>query len=242
MGHELDDSLAIETATAELDAASRGERVARLGEAASVQRQAFEDERTLLQRDVATLEGTVEKALAEFAATEPANCEGRLLEVARTTPVSRLEDVLRGTVEATVRQRFEGFRLAQAQRAEESWRRLAEGFRDRTQDRVNAVRAAAADIFHVELPHLAVPQVAEERERYFYLFLSVGTSTESIDRLLRRLLPPAIVRRRLLERARRHLAGEFDKHAGRPAGTWPNAWTPCAGGSKWPWRLNWSAL
>ena len=86
LGHELDDSLAIETATAELDAASRGERVARLGEAASVQRQAFEDERTLLQRDVATLEGTVEKALAEFAATEPAKCEGRLLEVARTTP------------------------------------------------------------------------------------------------------------------------------------------------------------
>jgi hypothetical protein len=45
--------------------------------------------------------------------------------------------------------------------------------------------------------------------------LSVGRSTESIDRLFRRLLPTAVVRRRLLERARRDLAGEFDKHAGR---------------------------
>jgi hypothetical protein len=215
LAHELDDSLAIEVASAELDAASRGERVARLGEAAAGQHQAFEDERTLLQRDVAVLAGTIEKALAGFAATEPAKCEGRLLEVARTTAVSQLEDALRGTVESAVRQSFEGFRLAQAQRAEESWGRLAEGFRDRTQDRVNAVRAAAADIFQVELPHLALPQVAEERERFFYLFLSVGTSTESIDRLLRRLLPPPIVRRRLLERARRDLVGEFDKHAGR---------------------------
>jgi len=215
LAHELDDSLAIEVASAELDAASRGERVARLGEAAAGQHQAFEDERTLLQRDVAVLAGTIEKALAGFAATEPAKCEGRLLEVARTTAVSQLEDALRGTVESAVRQSFEGFRLAQAQRAEESWGRLAEGFRDRTQDRVNAVRAAAADIFQVELPHLGLPQVAEERERFFYLFLSVGTSTESIDRLLRRLLPPPIVRRRLLERARRDLVGEFDKHAGR---------------------------
>jgi GTP-binding protein EngB required for normal cell division len=215
LAHELDDSLAIEVASAELDAASRGERVAMLREAASVQHQAFEDERTLLLRDVATLAATIEKALAEFATTEPAKCEGQLLEVARTTAVPQLEDALRRAVENAVRQSFEGFRQAEARRAEESWRRLAEGFRDRTQDRVNAVRAAAADIFQVELPHFAVPQVAEERERFFYLFLSVGRSTESIDRLFRRLLPAPIVRRRLLERAGRDLAGEFDKHAGR---------------------------
>ncbi len=215
LAHELDGSLAIEVASEGLDAASRGERVARLREAASRQHQAFEDERTLLQRDVAALATTIERALAEFAAAEPAKCDSRLLEVARTTGIPKLEDALRGTVETAVRQSFEGFRQAEAHDAEESWRRLAEGFRHRTQDRVNAVRAAAADLFQVELRPLVVPQVAEERERYSYLFLSVGRSTESIDRLVRRLLPPAIVRRRLLERARRDLAGEFDKHAGR---------------------------
>jgi hypothetical protein len=55
LAHELDDSLAIEMATAELDSASLAERVAKLREAASEQRQAFEDERTLLQRDAAVL-------------------------------------------------------------------------------------------------------------------------------------------------------------------------------------------
>jgi hypothetical protein len=84
---------------------------------------------------------------------------------------------------------------------------------------VNAVRSAASDIFDVERPQGAVPQVAEERGRYFYIFLHVGTTTESFERLLRCLLPPPVLRRRLLMRARHDLASEFDKHAGRRAGT-----------------------
>lgn len=215
LGHELEDSLAIERATAELDAASLGERVGRLQAAATEQRQAFEDERTLLQRDVTVLAGRIERSLAEFAAEEPGNCERQLVEVARGTPVDELEDVLRQTVERLVQESFEQFRRSEAADAEEAWRQLAERFRDRTQDRVNAVRTAAADIFQVALPKLEVPHVAEERERYFYLFLHVGTSTEGIDRLLRRLMPPSAARRRLLQQARRDLVREFDKHAGR---------------------------
>ncbi|MGH9105262.1 MAG: dynamin family protein [Acidimicrobiales bacterium] len=215
LAHEIDDSLAIEAATSRLDAASLAQRVEKLRAAAAGQRQAFEDERALLQRDVAALASGIERALAGFAAEEPPKCDRRLVELSRATPVSKLEDALREAVETSVRESFEGFRQAEAGRAEESWRTLAERFRDRTQERVNAVRAAAADIFQVELPRLTVPQVAEERERYFYLFVHVGTSTESIDRLLRRLLPPPVLRRRLLERARHELAGEFDKHAGR---------------------------
>ena len=210
-------------------------------EAAGEQRQAFEDERTLLRRDVAALAGAIESALAEFAAKEPAKCDRRLVEVARNAPVSRLEDVLRRTVESAVRESFERFRQAEAQQAEESWRQLAERFRDRTQARVNAVRAAAADIFQVELPQLAVPQVAEERERYFYFFVHVGSSTESIDRLARRLLPPAIVRRRLLERAWATWPPSLTSTPGVPAGTSLSAWTPCASASKWPWRPSWTA-
>jgi hypothetical protein len=118
-------------------------------------------------------------------------------------------------VESSVRESFERFRRRQAERVEESWRRLAERFRDRAQDRVNAVRDAATDIFQIELSRLAVPPVAEEREHFFYLFLRVGTSTEGIERLAWWLVPPGLLRRRLLERARRDLAAEFDKHAGR---------------------------
>jgi len=84
--------------------------------------------------------------------------------------------------------------------------------------RVDAVRTAAADIFEVELPGVPVPEMADERERYFHLLLHVETSTEGVDRLVRRLLPPAT--------AHRDLA---------------NAWARCASGSRPLWRLNWTA-
>ena len=215
MAHELDDSLKIEAATAQLDSTSLRERVERLRAAAGLQRDAFKDECTLMQRDVDALARAIGEALAEFAAKAPSQYEARLVEVARSTPVTRLEEELRRAVESVVRESFEGFRQAEAERAEDTWRKLAERFRDRTQERVNAVRAAAADIFQVELPRLAVPEVAEERERYFYLFLHVGSSTESINRALRLLLPHTFLRRRLLHRAERALVEEFDKHAGR---------------------------
>jgi hypothetical protein len=215
VAHELDDSLAIEAATAELDAASLAERVTRLRDAAAEQRQAFEDERTLLQRDVATLAGTIALALAGFASREPSRFDSKLDEIARVTPLAQLQDALQRTVETSVRESFEAFRQDEAERAEGSWKRLAEQFRDRTQDRVNAVRAAAADIFQIELPDLVIPQVAEERERYFYLFLHVGSSTEGLERMAWWLMPPRLRRRHLLERARHDLATEFDKHAGR---------------------------
>jgi Dynamin family len=215
LAHELDDSLKIEAATAQLDAASLRERVERLRGAAAEQREAFKDECTLLHRDVDALAGAIGEALAEFAANAPSQCHARLVDVARSTPVSHLEEQLRRAVESSVRDSFEVFRQAEAQRAEESWRILAERFRDRTQDRVNSVRAAAADIFQVQLPQLAVPEVAEERERYFYLFLHVGSSTQSINHVLRLFLPHSLLRRRLLQRANGDLAQEFDKHAGR---------------------------
>lgn len=215
LAHELEGSLAIEAATTELDAATLAQRVARMRGAAAEQRQAFEDERTLLGRDVAALEAAIGRSLSAFATDEPSRHDQQLVDVASSAPVGKLEDALRGAVQSAVLESFEQYRLAEAARAEESWRRLAERFRDRTQERVDAVRTAAADIFKVELPRVPVPEVAEERERYFHLFLHVGTSTEGVDRLVRRLLPPATVRRRLLEQARRELAEEFDKHAGR---------------------------
>jgi hypothetical protein len=60
-----------------------------------------------------------------------------------------------------------------------------------------------------------VPEVAEEQERFFYRFLYVETTNAMFARAGRRLLPPSVVRRRLLARARDDLAREFDKHAGR---------------------------
>jgi hypothetical protein len=96
-----------------------------------------------------------------------------------------------------------------------SRRQIAGAFRIKAQERVNAVRTVAADIFDANLPESTVPEVSEERERFFYLFLHVGRPGEGLGRAARRLLPSKVVRRRLLVVAQRHLCDEFDKHAGR---------------------------
>ena len=136
LARELGDVLALEAAVSELGAASLAEKVTRLRSAAGEQYQALEDERTLLGRDVAALTATIERALAEFAAKQPAEWAGHLTEVARNAKAGQLENELRQTVEMAVRESFEEFRQAEAEEAERSWRQLAERFRDRTQDRV----------------------------------------------------------------------------------------------------------
>jgi hypothetical protein len=215
LGHELDGLLTVEAAAEELDANLLAERVAQLKQAATTQRVAFADECTLLRRDVAALVADVARSLAAFAATEPAKWERELVDVAGSARIGELEQALRLTIANAVRAGFEPFRRAEAERAEQMWADLAARFRLRTQNRINTVRAAAAQILQIELPDAVVTQIAEERERYFYSFLQVGSSTESIDRLVRRLVPPRLLRRRLLRSARRELAREFDKHAGR---------------------------
>ena len=61
LAHELDDTLRIEAPIAELDAATLAERVGRLRAAAAGQRQAFEDERALLERARRELAGEFDK-------------------------------------------------------------------------------------------------------------------------------------------------------------------------------------
>jgi Dynamin family len=212
---ELQSSLALEAAAAAMDDARLSEAVAELRAAAAHERQGFDDDRTLLHRDVEQLEGTIAEALANFAATMPAKCDARLANVARSAKLGQLDDTLCQAVESAVRESFEGFRQAEAAQAEEAWKKSANRARQRTQDRANAVCAVAAGIFQIDLPEVQIPEVAEERERYFYIFLHVGSTTEGAERILRRLLPGKIQRRRLLGRARAQLKEEFDKHAGR---------------------------
>lgn len=212
---ELESYVALESAAAAMDEARLAEAVSQLREAASQERQGFEDDRTLLHRDVEQLARKIGETLESFASSAPSKCDGQLAEAARSAKLSQVEAALHRAVESAVRESFEGFRQAEAARAEEAWRDLASRARQRTQDRANAVRVAAAGIFDIQLPEVHIPEVAEEKERYFYIFLRVGSTTEGAQRLARRLLPARLQRRRLLDRARAELAAEFDKHAGR---------------------------
>ena len=215
LGRALDDAISVESAALALDAETLGRRVGEFAAAAADQRQAFEDERTLLARDVGALMEELAERLFGFARTAPANWIETLQGVARSAPLGQLEAELQRSVQVAVQEGFEGFRQAEADRVEDAWSALAERFRARTEARVNRVRAAAADLFTVSLPAVAVPEVSGEREQFFYLFLHIDPLGEELLRVLRRLLPPRFRRRRLLTRARAQLDREFDKHAGR---------------------------
>jgi hypothetical protein len=215
VGQELLDALTVRAAAVDFDVATLTRRVNEFRTAAQAQQRAFEEDRVLLAHETETLVRDLGQRLAHFSTAAAARWQPELEEAAAELPVGHLEEGLRAIVERRVHLEFEAFRDAEAARVEHAWRELAERFRTRTQDRVNAVRDAAADLFAVELPSVAVPTVAEERERFFYLFLHVGSSTESLGRLARRMFPQSYVRRRLLAQACRHLTSEFDKHAGR---------------------------
>jgi GTPase SAR1 family protein len=215
LGAAVRDGLALEQAAAALDAETLARHVELFRGEAFRQRAAFEDDRTILDRDVARLAEELSARLAGIAQAEPAQHEQELAEVAAGAPRARLIDCLRSTIEASVRESFESFRLAEADRTEQIWHRLARAFETHTQQRLDAVRLAAADLFRIPLPQMKIAAVADEPEHFFYLFLHVGSFNEPFGRLLGRLVPARIARPRALAIARRELAREFDKHAGR---------------------------
>lgn len=106
-------------------------------------RQAFDDDRTVLARDVARLADEPAARLASFARVAPGDHGRRLAEVAASAPRGRLAEELVQEVESAVRDGFEGFRRAEADRTEVAWQHLAQQFRARTQERVD--RGAQGD-------------------------------------------------------------------------------------------------
>jgi len=215
LGNELQDSVMLETAASELGLETLRERVEEFRSAADRERRAQAEDQVLLEYAVGALRGHVAERLAAHAEAAPARFAPRLQARAAAAAKRHLEDVLHKEVERCVREGFEELRQAEAERADNAWQELAKDFRSRTQTRVDSVRQAAAGLFDVHLPDVTVPAVAEERERFFYFFVHVEGLGGGLTRFLRLALPLPLYRRRALERARRQLAQEFDKHAGR---------------------------
>lgn len=153
--------------------------------------------------------------LAEFARQTPQHRACALTEAAERAPRAQLTDALRRHVESTVEEAFEQHRAETLAAVEDQWHRVASRFRARVQQRVDAARQAAANLFDVPLPRLHVPELAGQRDQFSFLFVRVGSTTEPLSRAASRLVPPRWARRRALARARTELAAEFDKHAGR---------------------------
>jgi len=215
LGSALSDAVAIERAARKLTDDDLGLLVERFANEATRQRQGFEDDRTLLARDAAGLMDDIGEELAKFATSAPPEHDGALRAVAAAASRSGLLDDLRDTVRAAVEASFDGLRHTELAEVECRWIPLAETFRRRVQARVDAARQAAVDLFDVPLPRSEVPQIAQQRDRFSFLFVRVGSTTEPLSRAASRVTPGRWARRRALARARAELASEFDKHAGR---------------------------
>lgn len=209
------EALHLEEAALKLDADESRQLSDLFLAAAGEQYRTFEDDRTLLRRDVDRLISQIRGKLDDFARGQPPLHFSALESAAAQAGPGDLNVKLRQQVEKSVKASFDAFRADEAESTERDWQAIAEAFRHRTEERVAAIRSAAADLFTVPLNPLPIPPVASEREQFFYLFLRVGSSTDLITAAAGRLMPVRVAKPRALRRARADLAQEFAKHAGR---------------------------
>lgn len=211
----LEQALQLEAAAGAMDADALRRQLTRFEEAVREGRRALDEDRVVLDHEVAQLAADVGQRLARLAAAAARSCQPGLAPTAETAPVRRLDAELRRAVEECVRREFDPIRRAVGDELDSAWELIAGRFSERVRGRIDELIGVANELFDVHLPAASVPPVASRRERFSYLFLHVESPTAPIGRLLASLVPPSLARRRALRSARHRLVQELDKHAGR---------------------------
>ncbi|MGH8982223.1 MAG: dynamin family protein [Acidimicrobiales bacterium] len=215
LGASLREGLAVERAARSITSQHLSALVERFVVEADLQRKGFDDDRTLLARDVASLRDDVGSRLVDFAGRAPRDHRAELVRTSEEAPRGRLEAELRACVESAVQESFAQYRLELISWVDDRWQQLAGDFRARVQHRVDSAREAAVALFEVPLPRHEIPELAEQRDRFSFLFVRIGSMVDPLHRAALRVVPEPTARRRAVVRAEAELASEFDKHAGR---------------------------
>jgi GTP-binding protein EngB required for normal cell division len=211
----LSQSVIVERAAATFDVDALEERLARFRTAAAAVRRDFAADRLVLEHDVEEIASSVGSALAAGAAQAPARAWPQIEEVVQGLRGRALDRALDDAVARAVEDAFDPLRRAVEVSASAAWERAIARFTERLRERIVALCTAANTLFEVHLPDPVLPSVAEQHARFSYHFLQVESPGTSLARGLRAALPTERSRRKTLERARRRLASELDKHAGR---------------------------
>jgi len=215
LAHGLEQQLQLEAAASALDADALRLQLSRFEDAVGEGRRALDEDRVVLDHEVARLATDIGQRLAQLAAEAARSCEPELTQTANTVPARRLHDELFGVIEECVRRKFDPIRRAATNELDGAWEQVAGHFSDRVRGRIDELISVANELFDVHLPAASVPPIVSRRDRFSYLFIRIESPTAPIGRLLGMLLPPGLARRRALGAAERRLAQEFDKHAGR---------------------------
>ncbi len=211
----LSETVAIERAAATFDLAALKERLDRFRAAADDVRRELAASRLVLDHDVAQIAEAVGAALAAGAAEVARRAWPSVEESVTGLRGRALDRALDDAVDRAVTDAFDPLRHAVEETADEGWARSAEAFAGKLRQQVQSLRTAASALFEVHLPDAVLPTVAEQRERFSYLFLQVESPGASLARAVRTVLPTERSRRAMLDRAHRRLVSELDKHAGR---------------------------
>ncbi|MHB1852670.1 MAG: dynamin family protein [Acidimicrobiales bacterium] len=211
----LSETVAIERAAATFDLAALKERLDRFRAAADDVRRELAASRLVLDHDVAQIAEAVGAALAAGAAEVARRAWPSVEESVTGLRGRALDRALDDAVDRAVTDAFDPLRHAVEETADEGWARSAEAFAGKLRQQVQSLRTAASALFEVHLPEAVLPTVAEQRERFSYLFLQVESPGSSLARAVRTVLPTERSRRAMLDRAHRRLVSELDKHAGR---------------------------
>ena len=211
----LSETVAIERAAATFDLAALKERLDRFRAAADDVRRELAASRLVLDHDVAQIAEAVGAALAAGAAEVARRAWPSVEESVAGLRGRALDRALDDAVDRAVTDAFDPLRHAVEETADEGWARAAEAFAGKLRQQVQSLRTAASALFEVHLPDAVLPTVAEQRERFSYLFLQVESPGASLARAVRTVLPTERSRRAMLDRAHRRLVSELDKHAGR---------------------------
>lgn len=211
----LEQAFQLEEAASAMDAEGLRLQLTRFEGAVSDGRRALDEDRVVLDHEVAQLVIQIGQRLAQLAAAAARSCQSELVPTVTAQPARRLDDELRTVIEECVRREFDPIRYAVTHELDRAWELIASRFSDRVRGRIDELIGVANELFDVHLPAASVPPVAGRRERFSYLFVRIESPTAPIARLLRLLLPPGLARRRALAMAQRRLVQEFDKHAGR---------------------------
>lgn len=215
LAQTLDQSLQLEASAGTMSSHALRRQLSRFEGAVSNGRRALDEDRVVLDHEVAQLATDIGHRLARLAMAAAHSCQAELDRTAEIAPARRLDDELRRVIEACVRREFDPIRRAISEELDSAWEMIAIRFADKVRGRIDELIRVANELFDVHLPSASVPPVASQRERFSYLFIRIESPTTPIGRMLSSFLPPALARRRVLGAAERQLLQEFDKHAGR---------------------------
>lgn len=219
LADELADADALTTAIAGLAADELADRIGRFERAAETERIRLGEDTVLLAASVKGIAADLADWLARQGSAPVPEAAERFAAVAQRTPLRRLEQALDDEVRRLVEVRFDEVRPEAVARVEAAWGVASAEFAGRVQARADAIRAIAEETFGARLAPFPIPAVADEPDRFWYLFFRPELPDAPLWRALRLLLPHGWLRRRLIAAAHRRLVEELDKHAGRARST-----------------------